>query len=119
VPAQYNSRPNTGKSGRENGGPQVTAMVAMHDLDSLSAQKLGCAQDKPDFRQPFRRSRVKRDLKPFDDCGKFAPLRAGEPHFMSEFKQVLRELNTLVISPAASKERIQLCDPEWRASLNV
>jgi hypothetical protein len=104
--------PGSGQPRRENGRPDIAAMMAMHDLHLLAADELRGADDE--LKLVCAGAGIeKRRAKLFDDRRKGAFGWTSNENVLAEPMQLRGQFDTLVVGASAGQEGIQMHNTHW------
>ena len=108
VACQHDPGLGPGQAGGEDGWPDVTPMVPVHELRPLAPDELGGGQNEAQFRRPFRRRGVQRNAELLRHAREVAPPGTDHPDADTPVPQLGAELDTLVIGAAAGEEGVEV-----------
>lgn len=87
-------------------------MVAVDNLDVLTADEFGGSKNEPGFERPFRGRNVKWQAEVARDFREFPAVRPRQPGVMAELAQTVDKLDALIIRTPAAKQRVEMKDTE-------
>ena len=108
VPGEHHARPPPGKTGRQDGGPKIAAVVAVNDLDLLPSNPMGQGADIAPFGHAEGWHGEQRHPGGVDGGFKGTPGGRCQPDPLAGPLQAGGKLHTLVIRPPATQQGVHL-----------